>query len=63
MKLSKILSMFAVCLVLSGCGTMYEPDPVGTGYGINELKLSPCSCIKVKQRVGSENPWSKNQTA
>lgn len=32
---------------LSGCGTIYEPDPVGTGYDINELKLSPCACMQV----------------
>ncbi len=46
---------FAVSLLLlvSGCGgQMYEPDPVGVGYDVNELKMSPCACIKVDTKPG-----------
>ena len=43
----KVLFAFAVML-LSGCGSYYEPEPVGVGKDINELKLSPCACIEVE---------------
>lgn len=38
-------------LFLSGCGmfgSYYEPEPVGIGKDVNELKLSPCACIEVE---------------
>ena len=40
------LVLFA--LLVSGCGSYYEPEPVGVGKDINELKLSPCACIEVE---------------
>ncbi|MBR4107015.1 MAG: hypothetical protein IKK52_06930 [Alphaproteobacteria bacterium] len=44
----KFLILF-VLFALSGCyGSYYEPEPVGIGTGIDELKLSPCACIEVE---------------
>lgn len=43
----KIILLFAVLLV-SACGSYYEPEPVGVGKDVNELKLSPCACIQVE---------------
>ncbi|MBR2298948.1 MAG: hypothetical protein IJ870_00040 [Alphaproteobacteria bacterium] len=35
-------------LLVSSCGSYYEPEPVGIGKDVNELKLSPCACIEVE---------------
>ena len=38
-------------LVLSACslfGSYYEPEAVGIGKDINELKLSPCACMQIE---------------
>ena len=35
-------------MVLYSCGSYYEPEPVGIGKDVNELKLSPCACIEVE---------------
>ena len=43
----KILAILAV-LMVAGCGSYYEPEPVGIGKDVNELKLSPCACIHVE---------------
>ena len=43
----KILLMLGILLV-SSCGSYYEPEPVGVGKDVNELKLSPCACIEVE---------------
>lgn len=41
--------LLGLCLVLiSGCGSYYEPEPVGIGKDVNELKLSPCACMEVE---------------
>ena len=37
-----------VFVMLSGCGSYYEHEPVGVGKDVNELKLSPCACIEVE---------------
>ena len=42
----KVLLGLAIVL-LSSCGSYYEPEPVGVGKDVNELKLSPCACIEV----------------
>ncbi len=48
LKNKKILFFF-VPMLLSGCfGSYYEPEPVGIGKGIDELKLSPCACLEVE---------------
>ena len=45
----KKIILFLVIIVLSACslfGSYYEPEPVGVGKDVNELKLSPCACIE-----------------
>ncbi len=45
-----LILVFAV-LVLAACnilGSYYEPEPVGIGKDVYELKLSPCACIEVE---------------
>ena len=47
----KKIIVFLVVIVLSACslfGSYYEPEPVGIGKDVNELKLSPCACIEVE---------------
>ena len=47
----KKIILFLVIIVLSACslfGSYYEPEPVGIGKDVNELKLSPCACIEVE---------------
>ena len=48
--MKKVLAICALVLVvfsMSGCGQIYDREPVGIGYDNNELKLSPCACILV----------------
>ncbi|MBR1904098.1 MAG: hypothetical protein IJ824_02850 [Alphaproteobacteria bacterium] len=38
-------------LILASCslfGSYYEPETVGIGKDINELKLSPCACMQIE---------------
>lgn len=47
----KKIILFLLVIVLSACslfGSYYEPEPVGIGKDVNELKLSPCACIEVE---------------
>ncbi|MDR2098967.1 MAG: hypothetical protein LBO78_03000 [Rickettsiales bacterium] len=39
-------------MLISGCGSIHDTDPVGVGYDANELKLSPCACIQVETKPG-----------
>ena len=49
MKYQFKLLILLVLFLISGCyGSYYEPEPVGIGSGIDELKLSPCACIEVE---------------
>lgn len=49
MKMHLKLLILSVLMFLSGCyGSYYEPEPVGIGAGIDELKLSPCACIEIE---------------
>ncbi len=50
--MKKILSIFLLVLISSCSGNMYEPDPVGVGYDVNELKMSPCACLQVETKPG-----------
>lgn len=46
----KLLIMAAILLV-TACslfGSYYEPEPVGIGKDVNELKLSPCACMQIE---------------
>ncbi len=48
----KFIALFLL-IIVSGCGgTMYEPDPVGVGYDVNELKMSPCACLQIETKPG-----------
>ena len=48
MKYAKKLLLLLVLFLLSGCfGSYYEPEPVGIGKGVNELKLSHCACLQL----------------
>lgn len=45
-----LILAFAV-VVLAACsliGDYYEPEPVGIGKDVYELKLSPCACMEVE---------------
>ncbi|MBQ6012379.1 MAG: hypothetical protein IJL23_04685 [Alphaproteobacteria bacterium] len=42
-----ILALAVAGFGLSGCGQIYDNEPVSIGYDNNELKLSPCACILV----------------
>lgn len=44
----KNLILLLAILLLSACGSYYEPEPVGIGKDVNELKLSPCACLEVE---------------
>ena len=47
----KALFVILTVFVLAACnilGSYYEPEPVGIGKDIYELKLSPCACIEVE---------------
>ncbi|MDR0449170.1 MAG: hypothetical protein LBG89_01765 [Rickettsiales bacterium] len=45
--MKKFLIVFVLALSVAGCGQIYEKDPVGIGFGQDELKLSPCACMIV----------------
>ena len=47
MQVKKILLGAAIAFALAGCGQVYDREPVGIGYDNDELKLSPCACLKV----------------
>ena len=47
----KILILVSLVFGLAACrliGSYYEPEPVGIGKDVYELKLSPCACIEVE---------------
>lgn len=47
----KALIIGSAVLILAACnlvGSYYEPEPVGIGKDVYELKLSPCACIEVE---------------
>ena len=49
--MSRKIILFLMLMFLSACGlfgSYYEPEPVGVGKDVNELKLSPCACIEVE---------------
>ena len=51
-EMKKILIICTLAVVgfgLSGCGQIYDSEPVTIGYDNNELKLSPCACVLVYQ--------------
>jgi len=51
MNICKKFLIICLLAVLSACGlfgSYYEPEAVGPGKDINELKLSPCACLQVE---------------
>ena len=50
-EMYKSLILLLIMLAVAACnfvGSYYEPEPVGIGKDIYELKLSPCACIEVE---------------
>jgi uncharacterized protein YceK len=47
--MKKILLAIFIGVALAGCGQVYDREPIGVGYDNDELKLSPCACIRVWQ--------------
>ena len=45
--MKKLFAMTIIMLGLAGCGQVYDREPVGIGFDNDELKLSPCACLKV----------------
>ena len=42
-----------ITLLLSGCGSIFSPDPIGIGRDRDELKQSPCACDEIRQDYGA----------
>ena len=38
---------------LSGCGSIFSPEPISIGRDRDELKLSPCACFEIKQNYAA----------
>ena len=47
--MKRFLALVFVGLALAACGQVYDREPVGVGFDNNELKLSPCACLRVFQ--------------
>ena len=48
MTMTKKLFFAGVIIMgLAGCGQVYDREPVGIGFDNDELKLSPCACLRV----------------
>jgi uncharacterized protein YceK len=46
-------AVILVALLLSGCGSIFSPDPIGIGRDRDELKQSPCACDEIPQNYGA----------
>lgn len=45
-------ALLTAALLIAGCtSSVQTPDPVGPGPGLHDLKLSPCACMEIPQRV------------
>lgn len=50
LKKFKMLGIFFILsIILSACGTLDTPQPVGIGRDVNEYKRSPCACLELPQ--------------
>jgi hypothetical protein len=43
------LAIILVAICLTGCGSLFTPDPVGIGGDRDALKQSPCVCDEIPQ--------------
>lgn len=51
------VSIFVFSILLTACGSLDTPQPVGIGREIDEYKRSPCACNEIKQDF---SPWLEN---
>lgn len=42
-------AVILITLLLSGCGSIFSPTPIGIGRDRDELKQSPCACFEIHQ--------------
>ncbi len=47
MRLRHLIVLTSV--LLSGCGSIFTPDPISIGRDRDELKQSPCACFEIRQ--------------
>ncbi|MCP4395152.1 MAG: hypothetical protein GY804_12935 [Alphaproteobacteria bacterium] len=47
----RLVGIFGL-LILAGCGSVYNPEPVGIGPDAAELKASPCACLQIETLPG-----------
>lgn len=52
LKVSRLVFVIAGFLVVAGCGSVYNPEPVGIGPDAAELKASPCACLQIETLPG-----------
>jgi hypothetical protein len=48
MRIFYALLLVSILAALSGCGSIYDPEPVAIGPDPSELKRSPCACLELK---------------
>ena len=49
MRVCRYLLVLLVLFSLSGCGSIFSPDPISIGRDRDELKQSPCACFEIRQ--------------
>jgi len=47
--MKKVFLLVLLGVALGSCGQVYDREPVGVGYDNDELKLSPCACMRLYQ--------------
>lgn len=40
-------------VLLSGCGSIFTPEPIAIGRDRDELKQSPCACVEIRQNYAA----------
>jgi len=40
-------------VLLSGCGSIFTPEPIAIGRDRDELKQSPCACVELRQNYAA----------
>jgi len=44
----KVFLLVTTLLLLNGCGSIYQVEPIGIDKHNEALKKSPCACLEVK---------------